>query len=110
MSESSKHAESLIAAARAAGAHSAEALVVGSESRRCDTARGPVSRSAETHALIRVITHDGRVGVAEGRLEPAVLVTKALEGRRRMRGIRPGAPLDVPTMDPDPRSPAGRPG
>ena len=99
MSESSKHAESLIAAARAAGAHSAEALVVGSESRRCDTARGPVRRSAETHASIRVITHDGRVGVAEGGFEPAALVTKALEGAQKDEGGSGLGPrLDVPTM------------
>ena len=99
MSESCKHAESLVAAARAAGARSAEALVVESVSRRCEGAGGTVSQAADVRAHLRVVLQDGRVGVVDGAVDAAALVAAAMASADLSVGFPGPAPrLDVPTM------------
>ncbi|MEC8422544.1 MAG: hypothetical protein VX000_02140, partial [Myxococcota bacterium] len=98
MSESSKHAESLVRAARTAGARSAEALVVESRISRCDAAEGPVAHRTERTAWLRVYGEDGSVGTAEGTLDAASLLAAARAAAEPAApGAGPAPRLDVPS-------------
>lgn len=98
MSESWNHAETLVRAARAAGAEGAEALVVESRIARCVAATGPVTRRTQTRAHLRFYGADGTVGLAEGRLDPDALVAAARAAAGPASGGAGLAPrLDVPT-------------
>jgi predicted Zn-dependent protease len=98
MSESWKHAESLVSAARAAGARGAEALVVDSRIARCVAAAGPVTRSEERQAWLRIHEPDGRVGVASGALDADALVAAARAALAPGAvGAGPAPRLDVPS-------------
>lgn len=98
MSETSKHAESLVRAARAAGADAAEALVVTSRIARCVQPTGPVERREESRAWLRIYGADGSVGIAQGGLDVPALLAAA---QKRVEPGRPGAGpaprLDVPS-------------
>jgi predicted Zn-dependent protease len=98
MSESWKHAESLVRAARAAGAEGAEALVVGSRIHHCVEATGPVALREEKRAWIRVYGADGSVGIAQGGLDAGALLAAAQAAAEPgPAGGGPAPRLDVPT-------------